>query len=110
MSNVVSLQECNAGISINLQLELQWMMVWQSIDLGLNTYTIPHFHMIPLKYFYKYNHKFVLVMWKTNSWGTNTFAKQRIDISTSFGMFFYYYIIYCTFMSMFFMSIPVMDK
>lgn len=62
------------------------------------------FRMIPLKYFYEYNYKFVLVMGKSNSWGTNTFAKQRIDISTSFGMFFNY-CIYCTFM--FFMSIPV---
>lgn len=46
-------------------------------------------------------------MWKTNSRGANTFAKQCIDISTSFSMFFYYCIIYCMFMSMFFMSIPV---
>lgn len=107
MSKNVSPQMCNAGISINFQLELQWMKVWQSIDLGLNTYEIPQLLLIPLKYFNKYNYKFVLVMWKTNSWGTNTFAKQLIDISTSFGMFFYYCIIYCTFMSMFFMSIPV---
>lgn len=37
---------CNAGIAGNFQLELQWMKVWQSIDLGLNTYEIPHFPII----------------------------------------------------------------
>lgn len=49
-------KKSNAGISISFQLELKWMKVWQIIDI-LNTYEIPHFHMIPHPQYSKNNSK-----------------------------------------------------